>query len=245
MGSSHKQAEPEAKTRDRVSAAVGTSARTLRKVAEVVEAAKVNPALKAVVEEMDRTGKVDHAHKAVTAAVRRTTLRETALPSNRFRVVYADPPWAYNNSGLSSSAAAHYETMPLEKICELSVANICTQETVLFMWATNPLLPEALQVLAAWGFEYKTNLVWVKSKASGMGWWVRAKHEMLLVGTRKGSLMPEPSSRPDSCFEAPVSEHSRKPDIVYTMIEKACVGPYIELFSRRSREGWTSWGNEV
>jgi N6-adenosine-specific RNA methylase IME4 len=115
---------------------------------------------------------------------------------------------------------------------------------VLFLWATNPLLPEALKVMRAWGFTYKTNMAWVKDKARGKGWWLKSKHELLLIGVRKET--PQPAIRPPSAFEAdrgPV--HSRKPEKTYDIIEAMYPGSTkIELFSRNERAGWRMWGNE-
>jgi len=135
--------------------------------------------------------------------------------------------------------------MPTVDICQMEIAQLCTPETVLFLWATNPLLPDAMLVLDAWGFEYKTNMAWVKDRGRGKGWYLKSKHELLLIGTRPNT--PHPRQRPDSCFEADRgSVHSRKPEMVYDIIESMYGGPYVELFARESgRDGWRAWGNEV
>jgi N6-adenosine-specific RNA methylase IME4 len=112
------------------------------------------------------------------------------------------------------------------------------------LWATNPLLPEALQVIEAWGFTYKTNMAWIKDKGRGQGWYLKSKHELLLIGVKPET--PHPLCRPDSCFEAdrgPI--HSKKPDITYQIIESMYPGNKIELFARSNRPGWVVWGNEV
>jgi len=164
------------------------------------------------------------------------------LPLGKYRVIYADPPWSYSNSGFSQSAASQYPTMAIEDICALPVGDLAADECVLFLWATSPLLPEALRVMAAWGFEYKASRVWVKNRAPGLGWFVNTRHEFLLIGVRGRG---HPKIKIDSVIEADVTGHSAKPHIVYEQIEQCYDGPYIELFARNTREGWHSWGNEV
>jgi N6-adenosine-specific RNA methylase IME4 len=166
------------------------------------------------------------------------------IPEGKYMVIYADPPWEYNNSGFTESAEDQYPTMDLQSICDLEVGNLCTDQTVLFLWATNPLLPEALKVIDAWGFTYKTNMAWVKDRGRGKGWYLKSEHELLIIATRENS--PHPLQRPDSCFEAdrgPV--HSRKPEIAYQIIEDMYPGKKIELFARNNRPGWESWGNQL
>ncbi len=168
------------------------------------------------------------------------------MPTGKFAVIYADPPWQYSNSGFNESAESQYATMPTEDICKMSeqVEKWATPETVLFLWATNPMLPDALKVMSAWGFEYKTNMAWIKDKGRGKGWFLQSKHELLLIGTRANT--PHPNVRPDSCFEAdrgPV--HSRKPEIVYGIIESMYDGAKLEMFCRNPREGWEAHGNEL
>jgi len=115
----------------------------------------------------------------------------------------------------------------------------------LFLWSTNPHLPDALQVIEAWGFEYKTNIVWVKDKA-GLGFIVRGQHEVLLIATRGDFPAPLPAVRPPSVITAPRREHSRKPDEAYEVIERMYPDlPKIELFARGAREGWEAWGNQA
>lgn len=174
--------------------------------------------------------------------------REREIPvflEGEYRVIYADPPWQFSNSGFDQSAAAHYPTMATNEICDMPIDKLipASEGSVLFLWATNAMLEDAFQVVAAWGFEYKTNLVWVKDKAPGMGWFVKNRHELLLLATNSPGLHPQ--EKPFSIIEAPVTKHSKKPDCVYEMIERMYDGPYIELFARMRREGWDSWGNEL
>lgn len=162
--------------------------------------------------------------------------------TGKYHVIYADPPWSYDNSGFDQSAEQHYPTMTLDEIKAMPVKEIASTPCVLFLWATVPLLPSALEVMESWGFEYKTHRVWIKDKGPGIGWWLYTRHELLLIGTRNGNAHPE--ERIDSVIIAPAGKHSKKPDSVYSDIEQCYKGSKIELFARQARDGWTSWGNE-
>ncbi len=169
------------------------------------------------------------------------------LPTGVYRVLYADPPWFFECRKLGNARLVenHYPTMPVEDICALDMKSIAANDAVLFLWTTNPTVPEALRVIEAWGFEYKTNLAWVKDSI-GMGYYVRNRHELLLVATRGTLMRPPDSARPDSVIEAPRGRHSEKPKSVYDTIEAMYPeGPYVELFARNARDGWDSWGNEA
>lgn len=174
---------------------------------------------------------------------RRQEMVTRPIPTGRFRVVYADPPWAYDNSGFTSSAEQHYPTMPADKIAALPVQDLCDESAVLFLWATSPLLPEALMVMDAWGFTYKASMVWDKQRAPGLGWWLKTRHELLLIGAKAAT--PQPRVKQDSIISIASTQHSAKPEEFATMIEQMFDGPYIELFARRARRGWEVWGNEV
>lgn len=172
------------------------------------------------------------------------------LPKLESQVLYADPPWAFSNTGFDQSAAKQYETLKEEMISNYTdetgyqIRQLAKEkESVLFLWVPASIVPEGLQVLKSWGFSYKSQLVWKKDRAPGMGWWVNSKHELLFMGARGTEL--HPATKYDSIFEAPVTEHSKKPEIVYEMIEAMYTGPYIELFARNTHPGWESWGNEV
>ena len=166
--------------------------------------------------------------------------------SGKYDVIYADPPWEYENSGFDQSAAQHYPVMSLDEIKQLSVAKLTASPCVLFLWATSPLLPDALEVVKAWGFEYKASRVWVKDKAPTIGWWVRTRHELLLIGTCGGNA--HPLEKVDSIINAKVTMHSHKPELVKRDIEACYPGPKCELFAREAAHDdgtWTYWGNEV
>jgi N6-adenosine-specific RNA methylase IME4/ParB-like chromosome segregation protein Spo0J len=172
------------------------------------------------------------------------------FPSDRrYAVLYADPPWhfeVYNEeSGIERAAGNHYPTMSLDEICAMPILNLASPDAALFMWTTAPHLRESFDVLVAWGFEYKTNIVWVKDKI-GLGYFVRNQHELLLVATRGDMPSPSPANRPPSVISAPRREHSRKPDEAYALIEAMYPAlPKLEMFARQRRPGWDVWGIET
>jgi N6-adenosine-specific RNA methylase IME4 len=164
-----------------------------------------------------------------------------------YHVIYADPPWRFEpfsrDSGMDRAADNHYPTMTLEDIRDLSVP--AADDAVLFLWATAPMLPEALEVMAAWGFEYKSHCVWAKN-IQGTGYWFRSQHELLLVGTRGDIPAPAPGDQYASVIEAAVQAHSVKPVAFAEMIEEMYPGlRLLEMFARAPRLGWTVWGNEA
>ena len=175
-------------------------------------------------------------------------------PQSDYRVVIADPPWSYSNSGCNGSAQKHYQTQSDEWIKALPVSGICADDSVLFLWATWPKLNVAFNVIDSWGFKYVTGFPWVKvnevsddlfgelkfSMNYGVGFWVRGASEPLLIAKRgKASMRSNYIG-----LLSPNLEHSRKPESVYSIAELHD-GPRIELFARRSREGWDAWGNEI
>jgi len=164
----------------------------------------------------------------------------------RFPIVLADPPWLYDfQESHSREIENHYPTMPVEDICNLPVFDIVTSDAVLFLWATSPKLPQAMMVVEAWRFTYKTSFVWVKDKIAN-GYWCRGQHELLLVATKGTPPTPLPADRHSSVINAPRGEHSVKPVEVYEIIEAMFPTlPKIELFCRLPRKGWSVWGNEV
>jgi N6-adenosine-specific RNA methylase IME4 len=178
-----------------------------------------------------------------------------ALPAGTYSLILADPPWQYDFAPTETAAIEnHYPTLPVEDICALvDAAGSPVQErfagdAVLLLWATAPKLAEAMSVMAAWGFEYKTHAAWDKVR-TGMGYWFLNRHELLLVGTRGNASPPLPEFRRPSVFAEERREHSRKPDAVYEWIEAAwpvsTAHPYhLELFARATRPGWVAWGND-
>lgn len=187
--------------------------------------------------------------RAAVKAQRRGEMRETNAAqelTGRWSLVYADPPWQYANTGLTGAAEDHYPTMSTDAICAMPIAEHVTDNAVLLLWVTNPLLPDGLRVCEAWGFTYKTMYVWVKNRGTPAGFHVRSRTEMLWVCTRGQGMTISPENLPDNVIEAPVGKHSAKPPGVYDLIER--VYPEcrkLELFCRSPRAGWDVWGNQV
>lgn len=175
--------------------------------------------------------------------------KQAALPDKKYGVIYADPEWRFEpysrDSGMDRAADNHYPTSATDEICQRPVGDIAAEDCVLFLWATVPMLPDALKVMAAWGFAYKSHCVWTKDKV-GTGYWFRNSHELLLIGTRGSIPAPAPGTQRPSTIEGRVTKHSAKPDVFYEMIEQYFPNlPKIELNARAARKGWDAWGNEA
>jgi N6-adenosine-specific RNA methylase IME4 len=174
--------------------------------------------------------------------------RTPPLPTEgRFDVIYADPPWQYDFSNASGRAVEnHYATMTTEAIGALDIAAVAAPDCALFLWATSPKLRDAFAVLDAWGFEYKSSIIWHKS-GLGMGFWGRIDHELVLIGTRGQPGSPERTALETSVVYAEKTGHSKKPEIIRQRIER--MRPHarrLELFARgEARPGWTHWGLEA
>jgi len=177
------------------------------------------------------------------------------LGTNRFRTVLADPPWRFQNR-TGKMAPEHrrlsrYGTMALDELVELPVAQVVEEKAHLYLWVPNALILEGLEVMRRWGFTYKTNIVWYKTRKDGgpdgrgVGFYFRNVTELLLFGTRgKNSRTLAPGRTQTNIIATRKREHSRKPDEQYKIIEQCSAGPYLEMFARQSRDGWCSWGNE-
>jgi N6-adenosine-specific RNA methylase IME4 len=174
----------------------------------------------------------------------------------KYSIILADPPWhfkAWSEAGSKRNgiAAAHYKTMPLDAICALPVKELAEKDCVLFLWATWPNMQEALEVIRAWGFTYKTAaFVWIKQHRGGfglhmgLGYWTRANTEPCLLAVKGSPKRVSKSVR--QTVLAPLREHSRKPDEVHEKILDLMGDlPRIELFARRPYPGWDVWGDEV
>lgn len=232
---------PKGETRDIVAKYAGVSHGTLAKEEKIVEAAEKNPEKYGKLLENVDSGKtsVNYGYKMVKNGEQQS--QTPPLPEGQFDVIYADPPWKYNVP-LRGDPRMHYPTMPTEKICELKLP--VAKDAILFLWATNANLLEALKVIAAWDFTYKTNMVWVKDRF-GAGFYVRGQHELLLIAKKGDMKPPTETNRPSSVLQYPRKKHSEKPSVVYNIIEKMYPKrKYLELFARKKREGWVSWGNE-
>ncbi len=173
-----------------------------------------------------------------------------------FETVLADPPWRFQNRtgkmAPEHRRLARYETMTLEDIAALPVAAQCSDGAHLYLWVPNALLAEGLAVMESWGFTYKTNLVWFKTRKDGgpdgrgVGFYFRNVTGIILFGVRgKNARTLGPGRSQINMLETRKREHSPKPDEQYALIEACSDGPYIELFARGKRERWTMWGNEA
>lgn len=170
--------------------------------------------------------------------------RSGTLPvgAEPFRTVLADPAWTYNQATARGGVASEYATMSTRQIAELPVEAVASRNSVLLLWSANPMLKDALRVMDAWGFEYKTKITWCKN-TFGTGFWVRSKTEDLLIGTRGKPPLPEVA--PPSVLHAVNRGHSQKPPEIYPVAERLGAGPRLELFARERRHGWASWGNQL
>lgn len=168
------------------------------------------------------------------------------LPDKRYGVILADPEWCFQpysrETGMDRAADNHYPTSTTDQIVARPVAQIAADDCVLFLWATVPMLPDALRVMAAWGFTYKSNFCWAKDRI-GTGYWNRNKHEHLLIGTKGSIPAPAMGTQWESLLDGPVRAHSEKPDWQYELIEAYYPTlPKIELNARKARLGWDAWG---
>lgn len=176
--------------------------------------------------------------------------------SRRFSTILADPPWQFQNR-TGKVAPEHkrlnrYGTMQLKDICALPVSKICEDTAHLYLWVPNALLPEGLEVMSAWGFQYKANLIWHKIRKDGgpdgrgVGFYFRNTTEIILFGTRgKNARTLAQGRRQVNIIKTMKREHSRKPDEQYELIEACSPGPFLELFARGPRKGWATWGNQA
>jgi N6-adenosine-specific RNA methylase IME4 len=169
------------------------------------------------------------------------------LGNTLYPVIYADPPWRFEpysrESGMDRAADNHYPTMTIEELRNLKIP--AADDAVLFLWATVPMLPQALDVMKAWGFTYRSHLVWLKNRI-GTGYWARNQHELLLIGTKGHVPAPAPGEQHASVIEAKVGNHSVKPAAFAEIIEGVFPNcRRLEMFARAPRLGWDIWGNEV
>ena len=180
------------------------------------------------------------------------------LPNKKYSVIYADPPWSYRQHGTGpknrGNAEQHYRTMDVDSICALPVRQLAGGGCALFMWATFPTVPDALRVMEAWGFAYKTAaFVWIKKYKSGgnfygMGAYTRANAEVCLLGVTPGFKAKEmvKSHSVHQVIESPIQAHSVKPDETrHRIVELLGDVPRIELFARQRVPGWDAWGDEI
>ena len=231
------------------------SATTYEKAEEVIEKAP-----EPVIEDL-RKGNltINQAYKQVKKAERKAERQEAIAEQlsrpkssnsvdifttgKKYRVIYADPPWSYNDKQDTEKlggAVKHSPTMPLEEICKLPVPS--DKNAVLFLWTTSPMLEDAFKVINAWGFKYKSSFIWDKI-SHVMGHYNSVRHEFLLVCVR-GNCTPDVPKLFDSVLSIERTEHSRKPEEFREIIETLYpLGERLEMFAREAAEGWDVWGN--
>jgi N6-adenosine-specific RNA methylase IME4 len=174
------------------------------------------------------------------------TIEQSQMGEKLYGVIYIDPPWAfqtYSENGMDRSADNHYPTMSMQSLSELVLP--AGKDCIMFMWATVPMLPEAIDLLTDWGFTYKSHIAWVKDRI-GTGYWTRNKHELLLIATKGNIPAPAMGMQPPSVIELPVLKHSEKPAFFADMIQTLYpTTPKVEVFARIGRPGWDVIGNEA
>ncbi len=177
------------------------------------------------------------------------------IGNKKFMTILADPPWQFNNR-TGKMAPEHkrlsrYKTLSLREICEIPVQVAADQPAHLYLWVPNALLNEGLEVMKAWGFTYKTNIIWHKVRKDGgpdgrgVGFYFRNTTEIVLFGIRGPLRTLKPGRTQVNIIRSQKQEHSRKPDELYKIIEACSPGPYLELFARGRRSGWHVWGNQA
>lgn len=243
------------KTKDKLASQFGVSPATIQRDGEFAKAAEIAakevdlPVMQLTKAQILEVAKEIQQEKREARRAERieiiTTQPQPLNEIGKFNIILADPPWRYEHSvSTSREIENQYPTMSLDEICALPVQQISFDDCVLFLWATSPKLTEAIKVMEAWGFTYRTNMVWVKDKI-GMGYYARQQHEILLIGAKGELPTPEPSNRPSSVIRGERTEHSAKPEEFYRIIE--IMYPEfrkVELFCRTPQEGWYSWGNQ-
>lgn len=227
----------------------------LARRAQFASAFPTEEELSTAVESFESWTAVVRSLKAEKDAADNVPAKPQSAPEGKFSTFVADPPWRYGNTSTRGAAENHYGTMSIEELCDLDVVrDHAADEAHLYLWTTAGHLPDAFKVMEAWGFEYKTYLVWVKPQM-GMGNYFRVSTELVLFGVRGGMRTQRRDVK--NYFEAKRAKHSAKPPMFHDLVSSCSPGPYMELFSRCSaaemltgcscskcRLGWTVWGNQ-
>ena len=186
-----------------------------------------------------------------TRSLNRSTITPE-LPDGKYRIIYADPPWFYTDHPQHSEEGidqktileTHYEPMTDDELCALKVIDIAGDNAVMFLWTTSPLLERTFPIIEAWGFKYKTSMIWDKV-LHNVGYYVSVRHVFLLICT-KGTCLPDVPKLMDSVYSGERTEHSAKPEYFRNLIDELYPdGKRVELFARSKHDNWDSWGNEV
>ncbi len=219
--------------------------RVAEKASAVLEAAQENPALSRLVDQMERSGKVNAALRQVNKlqAADAINAEPIPMPAGPFRVIVADPPWRYESrvGDFTHRADLPYPSMQIDEICALPVESLAHDDCILWLWTTNAHMRESYAVLDAWGFQSKTILTWAKDRI-GTGDWLRGQTEHCHLAIRgKPTIL---TTGQGTVIHGPLQAHSQKPDSFYALVETICPGSKLEMFCRSPRDGWAVWGNE-
>jgi len=234
------------RVRENAAKFMGISHGQLWKMTQINDAVKSNPEKHGhILDDIERGQSINYAHKSLNNVERQDTPTPD-LPDDVFEVIEIDPPWAYD---MDLVASPPYKTMQLDEMKSEIPELPAHKDCVLFMWATNPKLKEAMELMEFYGFEYKTNFAWGKVKdgkvQTNVGYYAKGAHELLLVGVKGSPGVPPEQVRVASLQLMPRTKHSVKPDHFYEIIDTYYPAKKkISMFSRRTREGWVTWGDE-
>jgi N6-adenosine-specific RNA methylase IME4 len=221
---------------------------TARQARAVVEAAEQEPEkFGRLLEKMDGTGHVNGVYRLLVVARKAEAIKAEPppLPRGPFRTIVADPPWYYSRDDDPSHwGACPYPTMTVPEICAMPVAELAADDCILWLWVTNPNLRHVYTVIDAWGFSERTVLTWAKPHF-GTGHWLRGQSEHCILAVRGRPTITLTNQATVLHASPPERRHSRKPDEFYQLVESLCPGSKLELFCRRPRPGWSSWGDEA
>lgn len=234
------------RARENAAKFMGISHGQLQKMIEIDKAVKENPDKHGhILDDIEHGQSINYAHKSLNNVVRQDTPTPD-LPTEEFELIEIDPPWAYD---LDLVASPPYKTMNLEEMKTEIPKLPAYKNCVLFMWATNPKLKEAMELMEFWGFEYKTNMAWGKYKdgkvQTNVGYYLKGAHELLLIGVKGSPGVPGETVRVPSLQLHPRTQHSVKPDVFHEIMETYYPAKKkISMFARRNRDGWTTWGDD-
>jgi len=237
---SGKVSTSDGRTRDRIGAFAGISGRSLAKIQTIVEAAERKPRrFGPLLAELDRTRRIDSVYRTLRRMQDEDKRLAVKPLKGKFSTLCIDPPWAYV---AGERAQLAYATMSQKELLALPVATWADERAHLYLWSTNANLPDAFQLMEAYGFKFMTMLTWVKP-SFGLGTYFRTSTEHVLFGVR-GRLLTRARNL-GTHFTAPKTRHSEKPDIFYRLVERASYPPYLDVFARKRRPGWTVWGSGI